>query len=150
MENAANNPYGTSSRGEHEADAHPTVEGSNMRRLALTSVVLALMTVGAMGHHSYAEYDRTAVVTLEGTVTRVQWVNPHVLLTLRTTADVEYLVEWMSMTQLARMWRLAAPPLKPGDALVVSGSVNRNPEKKIITILQEIRRPADGWHWPDR
>jgi hypothetical protein len=31
----------------------------------------------ASAHHSTAAYDSTKVLTVEGTVTQVQWVNPH-------------------------------------------------------------------------
>lgn len=39
-------------------------------------LVLAAATVS--GHHSFsAEYDATKPVTLQGTITRMAWVNPH-------------------------------------------------------------------------
>jgi hypothetical protein len=109
-------------------------------------MVVALLTTGSMAHHGYGEYDRNASVTLEGTVTRVLWTNPHVVLTLKTTSGIEYAVEWAAVTQLASRG-IATAPVKEGDSLLVTGSVNRNPEKRILTLLQEIRRPADGWVW---
>jgi hypothetical protein len=116
-----------------------------MRTLIWTSVVAVVMATGVTAHHGYAEYDRTALVTLEGTVTRVLWSNPHVVLTLETRSGV-YAVEWASVTQLSRRG-IASAPVKEGDAIVVTGSINRNPEKRIITLIQEIRRPADHWEW---
>ena len=45
------------------------------------TVVLALvaaLAVRASAHHSFAaEYDAKKPVTLKGTVTKVEWVNPH-------------------------------------------------------------------------
>ena len=106
-----------------------------------------LLSAGSMiGHHGYAEYDRNAPVSLEGTVKHVLWANPHVVVTLETQTKGEYSVEWGAVFQLARTG-ITAVPVKEGDRLIVTGSINRNPEKRILTIIQEIRRPADGWHW---
>jgi len=117
------------------------------KRVCLLSLLmLALPAVSAVAHHSYAEYDRDKTVTLEGSVKSVSWVNPHVLITLQTENQGDYVVEWGSLSQLTRQGlRLAA--VKSGDHLAVSGSINRNPEKHILTLVREIRRPADGWRW---
>ena len=85
-------------------------------------------------------------MTLEGTLKRVLWANPHVVLTLETQSQGEYSVEWGAVSQLSRQG-IQAAPVKEGDRLIVTGSINRNPEKRILTIVQEIRRPADGWRW---
>ena len=107
--------------------------------------VLACAT-GLWAHHGYAEYDRYAPVTLEGTVKNVLWANPHVVLTLETQTKGEYSIEWAAVFPLARTG-ITTVPVKEGDRLIVTGSINRNPEKRILTIVQEMRRPADGWHW---
>jgi hypothetical protein len=99
-----------------------------------------------IGHHGYAEYDRNAPVTLEGNLKYVLWANPHVVLTLETQTRGEYSVEWGAVFQLSR-FGINSVPVKAGDHLIVTGSINRNPEKRILTLIQEIRRPADGWHW---
>ena len=118
-----------------------------MKRTVLTSTVALLLTASSMiGHHSYGDYDRNAPVTLEGTVKRVLWANPHVVLTLEIQTKGEYAVEWGAVSQLSRQG-IEAAPVKQGDHLIVTGSINRNPEKRILTIVQEIRRPADGWYW---
>ena len=118
-----------------------------MKRTVFTSIAALLLSVGSMiAHHGYAEYDRNAPVSMEGIVKQVLWTNPHVILTLETQTKGEYSVEWGAVFQLARTG-ITAVPVKAGDHLVVTGSINRNPEKRILTIVQEIRRPADGWHW---
>ena len=62
-----------------------------------------------------------------------------------------YSVEWWAVFQLSRLG-ITAAPVKEGDHLIVTGSINRNPEKRILTLVREISRPTDGWHWanPDR
>jgi hypothetical protein len=117
------------------------------RRLCLLSLLMLVLTVvSAVAHHSYAEYDRDKAVTLEGTVKNVSWVNPHVLITLQTENQGDYMVEWGSLSQLTRQG-LKPAVVKSHDLLAITGSINRNPEKRILTLVREIRRPADGWRW---
>ena len=41
-------------------------------------MLMATLAVRASAHHSFAaEYDAKKPVTLKGTVTKVEWVNPH-------------------------------------------------------------------------
>jgi hypothetical protein len=49
-----------------------------MRTVAIALVALAAV-VPAFAHHSFAaQYDRGKPVTLKGTVTKVEWANPHI------------------------------------------------------------------------
>lgn len=111
--------------------------------------LLALLTAAsAFGHHGYADYNRDAPVVLEGTVQNVMWANPHVVITIQTEDKGEYSIEWRAVLQLARTG-VTAVPVKQGDHIVVTGSLNRNPERHILTLVREIHRPSDGWHWED-
>ena len=117
-----------------------------MRNLIMTWLVVGAMMTGMSAHHSYGEYDRDVAVTLDGTVTRVNWANPHVLVVLQTRDGVDYLIEWGAMVMLAKQG-IRTAPFKVGDRLVITGALNRNPAKRILTLLREVRRPADGWQW---
>jgi uncharacterized protein DUF6152 len=47
-------------------------------RLMLAGVALLLAAIPVAAHHSFAaEYDSSALVTLTGVVTKVEWTNPH-------------------------------------------------------------------------
>jgi hypothetical protein len=119
------------------------------KRLALLSLLwLVTPVVSAVAHHGYAEYDRDKMVTLEGSVKKVVWANPHVTITLDTDKQGEYSVEWGSVAQLTRQGMYTAF-IRAGDRVLVTGAVNKNPDKRIITLLREIRRPSDGWRWAD-
>jgi hypothetical protein len=44
----------------------------------MASLVLALTASAALAHHSFsAEFDVNKPITLQGTVTKVSWINPH-------------------------------------------------------------------------
>src|SRR3954469_13666747 len=56
----------------------------HLRRYWYLSLLLALFASSASrtaeAHHSFAMYDSTKLVSIDGTVTNFQWTNPHVLL----------------------------------------------------------------------
>ena len=44
----------------------------------LAAAVLGLCSAATRAHHSFAaEFDRAKPITLEGTITKVEWTNPH-------------------------------------------------------------------------
>ena len=53
-------------------------------RADLAAAILALgLAVPALAHHSFdAEYDASKTATLTGTVTNVEWINPHAFITV--------------------------------------------------------------------
>lgn len=108
--------------------------------------LVLVAAVPASAHHGYGDYDKGTAVRLEGTVQQVLWANPHVIITLLTADSREYRVEWGSVLQLSGTG-VKAIPVKEGDDVVVVGSINRNPEKHILTLVRELSRPADGWRW---
>ncbi len=58
-----------------------------MKRLGLATVAAAAMTLPAWGHHSHGNYTMTEYLNLEGTVTEVHWINPHIWIYLEVTDD---------------------------------------------------------------
>lgn len=58
------------------------------KSLGLTIFGVILAVAPAMAHHSFsAEYDSKKPVTLKGTVTKVDWMNPHVYFYIDVEAD---------------------------------------------------------------
>ena len=113
---------------------------------------MALVTrigVGSIdAHHSYSEYDRETAASIEGEVEEILWVNPHVVLRVETQSSGTIRAEWWNLQQFARFSRdVHRDTLKIGDHVIITGSVNKNPETRIITLLREVRRPVDGWIW---
>jgi hypothetical protein len=98
-------------------------------RLALT-IALLLAPIGTLAHHSFdAEFDRNKPVTLKGSVTRVDWGNPHiwVFIDVKDAAGkVEnWGVEGGAPNALFRNgWRKDS--LKVGDIVTVEGFRGRD------------------------
>ena len=85
----------------------------------LLIATVAMLTAGsALAHHSFAMFDQSKAVTIEGTVKEFQWTNPHVFIQLLVKsdsgADVEWSIEMTSPEHLARVgWRPGT--VKAGD-----------------------------------
>ena len=56
----------------------------------------------AHAHHSYGMFDSCKPTTLEGEINSVQWVNPHIVISLRTQDVDDYRIEWYNLLQLER------------------------------------------------
>ena len=107
-----------------------------MKRLsgpvARTALICALLgtSLPASAHHSFAMFDFTKVVTINGTVKEFQWTNPHVIVWVNVegkdpkTPDV-WTLEMTSPGNLTRTgWNRKA--LNPGDKVVVELNPLRN------------------------
>jgi hypothetical protein len=117
-------------------------------RVSCAAFVLGLTVAlaPAQAHHSYAAFDLCQSVTLMGEIRGVEWVNPHIRIRLRTADVDDYFVEWFSLPQLEQAG-IAPNTLQTGDHIVVSGNPMRDPSKKVLSLLTEIRRPSDDWRW---
>jgi hypothetical protein len=117
-----------------------------MNRLLFMGIVVVVLAGGSISaHHSYAAYDREHPVSIEGDIEQVAYENPHTVLTIRN-ATADYTVEWGALFQLQR-WNVALGTLKVGDHIIVTGSAWRDPSVRKLSIITDIRRPSDGWHW---
>jgi hypothetical protein len=109
-----------------------------MRILAVLIVALLLGPAHSLAHHSFAaEYDSKKPVTLTGTVTKVEWLNPHV----RFYADVKdqdgavhnWEFELGSGTSLVRQgWTRTS--LKPADVIKVEGFLARDGSRLVNAV----------------
>jgi hypothetical protein len=97
-------------------------------RLALCLALLWAQT--AVAHHSFdAEFDRNKPVTLTGTVTRVDWGNPHIWVFLDVKDETGKVSNWgveggAPNALFRNGWRKDS--LKVGDTVTVEGFRGRD------------------------
>jgi hypothetical protein len=90
------------------------------------AIGLGLSAMPALAHHSFAaEYDNKAPVDLTGTVTKVEWMNPHARFYLDVKDDAGKVTNWEfelgSPNGLMRQgW--SRNSMKIGDQISVQGS----------------------------
>lgn len=94
----------------------------HMLRAGAAVIAAGLVAASAHAHHSFAIFDHTRTLTLEGTVRVFQWTNPHGYLELKVESGLDgvsdYTLELTSINMLRRAgWR--STDLKPGDKVTV-------------------------------
>lgn len=63
--------------------------------LFLAGLALAATTLPVSAHHSFAaEFDRDKPITLTGTVTKLEWTNPHARIYIDVKDDKGKVVNW--------------------------------------------------------
>jgi hypothetical protein len=122
--------------------------------LSLLSLSILLILSGpAFGHHGSAAYDMSKTITVNGTVTDFQFVNPHVLISMEAkdaaTGKVEkWEGELTSPNHLARAgWTKST--LKPGDQISIIGGPAKSGQptmwiRKIMKDGQEVSLGGAG------
>jgi len=84
---------------------------------------LALATA-AFAHHGTANYETTKTITVKGTVTDFQFVNPHVQIFWDAKDDAGATQKWQGeLTSPNRLTRAgwSKNSIKPGDTITISG-----------------------------
>ena len=92
----------------------------------VTTFVIAMMTLGGgvrlAAHHSHAMFDMTKEVTLTGTINKVVFRNPHVMMFVDVKTPDGQVESWsVEMSTLDNELRrgLDKETLKPGDKITV-------------------------------
>ena len=104
----------------------------------VVSVCVAMVTVLAaarvVAHHGGAAFDQTTTVTFQGTMTEMQFANPHVLLFFDVKDDKGATVNWSGWltapNKLARAgWTKRT--LNPGDKVTIEGTPHKGGSKVV-------------------
>jgi hypothetical protein len=108
--------------------------------LATLGVAMAgLAARGVLAHHSPARYDLEKQRSVEGTITRYDWGNPHVYLFVRETgADRVWTVEAYPSTAM-KQYGWAKDTFAIGDRVVVVGNPGRNAASSTL-FLRSVRK----------
>jgi hypothetical protein len=105
----------------------------NKTMVFLSGILLALGAVPALAHHSFAaEYDSTKPITLKGSVTKMEWQNPHARFYVDVTDEAGKVTNWelelgSPNGLMRRGWTRNS--LKPGDTVTVEGYLAKDGSK---------------------
>jgi hypothetical protein len=116
--------------------------------------VLALTGVTLSAHHSFAaQYDVNNPITIEGTITKVEWMSPHVYFYVDVERDGRVLNYGVENGAPTRLYRQGWQPdtLKIGDTVIVEGSLARDgsPIVNASNVSKDGRRLFAGSSNPD-
>ena len=116
-----------------------------MRAAILVAVSVLTAAPGLAGHHSFAaQYDADKQVTLVGTITKVEWTNPHTYFYLDVTDDAGKIVNWAVEGGAPNvLYREGWKPtsLKAGDRVTILGARAKNGSNQVNAL--SVRLP-DG------
>jgi len=93
--------------------------------LSLAGIMMAAAVMPVFAHHSFAaEYDSNKPVTLKGTVSKMEWMNPHARFYVDVKDDSGKVTTWelelgSPNGLMRRGWTRNS--LKPGDTVIVEG-----------------------------
>jgi hypothetical protein len=101
-----------------------------MKRMLLVVIASSLASAPVVAHHSFAaEFDASKAIRITGTLTKVEWTNPHIYFYLDTKDDQGNPVRWTCESgapgALSRRG-FKRGDLKLGDTIVVDGYRAKN------------------------
>jgi hypothetical protein len=97
----------------------------SITRFSIAAVLVAGSVLPAFAHHAFTpEFDATKPVTLQGTITKVEWVNPHAWIYVDVTGADGKVENWSfemgsPFALLRTGWK--RDDIKPGTTVTVSG-----------------------------
>jgi len=109
----------------------------------------AVCATAAHAHHSIAGvYDDSQRVTVEGVITRFQFVNPHPWVSMEVRDANGNAQQWtLEMDNRHELVDIGFDnvTLKSGDRIVVTGSPARRQPQSLY--IRKLERPADGFSY---
>src|SRR5215469_12293317 len=101
-----------------------------MIQKGLALMATAMIAAGpALAHHGAAAYEEN-LTTLKGTVTKFEYINPHVLVYVDVPDSKGHVEHWIaelfSTNRLSRVPGWSRNTLKPGDAVILAGQRAKN------------------------
>ena len=107
--------------------------------VAAATAALLLLSYAEWAHHSGVIYDRDNPITLEGTVTGYEFVNPHVRILFEAKDQDGSVAKWVAISgppqTLFRQDGWTKTTLKPGDKITVVGAPSRN-EAHVVSVVK--------------
>jgi hypothetical protein len=114
--------------------------------LALMALAAGATNTTLLAHHSQSQFEPELTISVEGTLTKASWANPHTLFVLQgkksgsSDAMQEWTVEGPSPRQLeTKGWGRAVS--KPGDKVTFEGRPRRDGQPELLLLSVTL---ADG------
>lgn len=112
-----------------------------MARFKLTALFF-LWPIGVFAHHSVAAiYDLSDVKSIQGTITDIRWINPHVRITLETRGENGESESWVleaSATNMLQRAGISREGLDVGSEITARGPVARKGRKAMIAAIVDL------------
>ncbi len=132
---------------------------SRIRALTAAAITSLLALPGTIiAHHSTSEYERNAMVEVEGVVAQKFWKNPHVIFHIATTQDgedVQWVIEGSSVSGQNRRG-ITSDLINEGDRVTVAGYAstrrenNMNMQHILLANGEELTLSGNAERrWPD-
>jgi hypothetical protein len=112
------------------------------RNVAAVTAVFLLSLSFAFAHHGLARFDTTHIVTMKGTITRFDWINPHAYVYADIRDEHGKTANWMlECGSLGMLTRFGWSPevLRIGDKVTVYGFIAK--DGSAYMALQKIDLP---------
>ena len=115
-------------------------------KLIMAALIALAATTTLAAHHSQSQFEPELTISIEGTLTKGSWANPHTLFVLQgkkvgsSDAAQEWVVEGPSPRQLdAKGWGRTIS--KAGDKLTFEGRPRRDGQPELLLLSVTL---ADG------
>ncbi len=100
------------------------------RTIRIAAALLAMAASNlSLAHHANSAYDRTTTISITGTVTRWQFINPHCGIWLQVSQEdgttIEWAGEFQSVQDLYRFFGWNKDTFQPGDEVTILGNPDR-------------------------
>ncbi len=121
----------------------------------ITILALLVISLPVFGHHGASMFDMVRLITVKGTVTSFEWVNPHAMIYADVKDDQGNVQKWAIETRggpnaLTRAgW--SKDTLKPGDEVTFTGHPAKNGTnnmrlaKVVLASGKELEPEAHSW-----
>ena len=100
-----------------------------LKRFSVAAIFVLAFAMPALAHHSHAQYNSEAEVTLAGTITEYHWINPHTWIYMDVEDEDGEVREWVIEgggpgTLTRRGW--SRDSFYPGERVTVTAHPSRD------------------------
>jgi DNA/RNA endonuclease YhcR with UshA esterase domain len=106
-----------------------------LNRILPIAALLFSSAVAMLAHHSFdAEFDRNKPITLTGTVTKVEFMNPHMWIYIDVKDDKGVVTAWQiegGAPNALRRNGWTADSVKKGETVTIDGTMSKDGSKTV-------------------